>query len=69
MLRLVRVRCAASANPAACAAEESVVPVASSLDYLTLIPGARHVVLPRTGHLGLIVKPREFAAAIDAFLS
>ena len=41
---------------------DRVVPVESTLEYLELIPGARHVVLPGTGHIGLSSKPREFAA-------
>jgi pimeloyl-ACP methyl ester carboxylesterase len=47
---------------------DRVVPVSSSLEYLTLIPGARHATLPGTGHVGLLAKPREFAALVDRFL-
>jgi pimeloyl-ACP methyl ester carboxylesterase len=47
---------------------DRVVPVASSLDYLQLIPGSRHVVLPRTGHIGLITRPDEYARLIEQFV-
>lgn len=46
---------------------DRVVPVSSSLDYLQLIPGSRHVVLPRTGHLGLLTRPDAYAAIVDEF--
>ena len=46
----------------------AVVPVASSLEYLDLIPGARHTVLPDTGHIGLVTRPRQFAAVVTRFL-
>jgi pimeloyl-ACP methyl ester carboxylesterase len=45
-----------------------VVPVSSTLEYLRLIPGATHVQLPRTGHLGFLSKPREFATLVTDFL-
>ena len=44
------------------------VPVASTLDYLTLIPGATASVLPRTGHIGLVSRPDQFAALVREFL-
>ena len=47
---------------------DRVVPVSSSLEYLKLIPGARAVVLPGTGHVGCVSKPREFAALIEGAL-
>jgi pimeloyl-ACP methyl ester carboxylesterase len=47
---------------------DRVVPVASSLDYLQLIAGSRHVVLRQTGHLGLITKPDAYARLIEAFV-
>jgi pimeloyl-ACP methyl ester carboxylesterase len=46
---------------------DRVVPVASSLDYLTLIPGARHVTLERTGHLGYLTRPEAYAAVVADF--
>jgi pimeloyl-ACP methyl ester carboxylesterase len=43
--------------------------VGGTLGYARLIPGARVVQLDRTGHLGSITRPREFAAAIGRFLA
>lgn len=45
-----------------------VVPVSSSLDYLELLPEVRHVTLERTGHLGLVLRPRDFAALVTDFV-
>jgi len=50
------------------AALDRVVPVNSTLEYLQLIPGARHVILPRTGHIGLMTRPHEFAALVSEFM-
>ncbi|HVZ21391.1 MAG TPA: alpha/beta hydrolase, partial [Vicinamibacterales bacterium] len=47
---------------------DRVVPVTSSLDYLQLIVGSQHVVLRRTGHLGLITRPDEYARLIEEFV-
>jgi len=47
---------------------DRVVSVSSSLEYLNLIPGARHATFAGTGHIGHIAKPREFAAVVDRFL-
>ena len=47
---------------------DRVVAVSSSLEYLSLIPGATHVTFRGTGHVGLIARPREFAALVDGFL-
>lgn len=46
---------------------DRVVPVASSLEYLSLIPEARHVTLARTGHLGFTTRPFEFARLVTDF--
>jgi pimeloyl-ACP methyl ester carboxylesterase len=43
---------------------DRVVPVESSIDYLELIPGARHVAFSRTGHMGLLMRPDDFAALV-----
>ena len=48
---------------------DRVVPVASSLDYLDLIPGARHETLATTGHIGLLLRPDAFAAIVSDFLA
>jgi 3-oxoadipate enol-lactonase len=47
---------------------DRVVPVTSTRDYLTLIPGATASVLPRTGHVGLVSQPAAFAALVEAFI-
>ena len=47
---------------------DRVVPPALTLDYLRLWPHAQHVTLPRTGHLGIITRPREFAGIVTSFL-
>lgn len=36
--------------------------------YLQLLPQARSVVLRRTGHMGVMTKPREFAELVRGFL-
>ena len=48
---------------------DRVVPVASSLEYVDAIAGARHTLLPGTGHIGLVTQPERFAAAVAAFVS
>jgi pimeloyl-ACP methyl ester carboxylesterase len=35
--------------------------------YLSALPDARHAVLPRTGHIGLLTKPAEFAEMVRRF--
>ena len=47
---------------------DRVVPVAGTLEYRTLICGARHVTIERTGHLGVISRPHDLAAAMTRFL-
>ena len=46
-----------------------VVPVQGGSEYTRLIPGARSAVLERTGHLGLIARPLEFARVVEEFLA
>ena len=48
---------------------DRVVPVVQTLEYLRLIAGSRHVELQHTGHIGLISRPDDFAAVVDAFVS
>jgi pimeloyl-ACP methyl ester carboxylesterase len=48
---------------------DRVVPPDLTCRYLRAMPRARHVVLPRTGHLGSCTRPREFAAIVREFLS
>ena len=47
---------------------DHVVPADGTAEYERLIPRARRVVLPATGHLGTMTRPREFAAIVRAFV-
>jgi pimeloyl-ACP methyl ester carboxylesterase len=47
---------------------DRVVPVARTTEYLRLWPHAKHATLLRTGHLGLITRPDEFANLVTSFL-
>jgi 3-oxoadipate enol-lactonase len=47
---------------------DGVVPVESTVEYLRAIPGARHVVLKGTGHVGSVTQSGVFADAITAFV-
>jgi 3-oxoadipate enol-lactonase len=47
---------------------DRVVPVADTLEVLGYIKGASHVVLRRTGHIGLVSRPTEFANLITTFV-
>jgi pimeloyl-ACP methyl ester carboxylesterase len=47
---------------------DRVVPVSRTMEYLRLWPHAQHVVLTRTGHLGLITRSDEFATLVTSFL-
>jgi pimeloyl-ACP methyl ester carboxylesterase len=48
---------------------DRVVPVSSTLEYLSLIPGARHEMLAGTGHVGLVSKPDAFAGIVGRFMT
>jgi pimeloyl-ACP methyl ester carboxylesterase len=48
---------------------DRIVPVESTLEYLSLLPHSRHAVLDRTGHLGTLLHPIEFAAVVAGFVS
>jgi pimeloyl-ACP methyl ester carboxylesterase len=47
---------------------DRVVDLRKTRDYLTLIDGLRHVTLERTGHIGLVTKPVEFANLLCGFV-
>ncbi len=47
---------------------DRVVPVQSTLHYLTLIPGATFSRLSRTGHIGLVSRPTDFSTLVSEFL-
>jgi len=46
---------------------DRVVPVAMTREYHRIWPHATEAVLERTGHLGLITKPEEFAKLVSSF--
>jgi pimeloyl-ACP methyl ester carboxylesterase len=46
-----------------------VVPVEHTREYLSLLPGATHVTLDRTGHLGTVTRPAVFAGIVHEFCS
>jgi hypothetical protein len=46
---------------------ERVVPPRMTRRYLDLWPHARTATIARTGHLGLITRPADFAAVVAAF--
>lgn len=48
---------------------DRVVRVEGSRELAALIPGARLATLDRTGHIGLITRPRAFAEIISAFVA
>jgi 3-oxoadipate enol-lactonase len=48
---------------------DRIVPVDSSSEYARLIPGARSAVVERTGHLGSMTRPREFARLVEKFVA
>ena len=50
------------------AALDNVVPVGLSEEYVHLWPHAERIIIPRTGHLGLITRPDMFSAAVGAFV-
>jgi pimeloyl-ACP methyl ester carboxylesterase len=47
---------------------DKVIDLRQSADWTTLIPGTRHVTIPRTGHIGLVSKPAEFADLVCGFM-
>ncbi|MBY0492701.1 MAG: alpha/beta hydrolase [Cyanobacteria bacterium] len=48
---------------------DRVVPVDVSRRYLNDLERAEHVVLKRTGHLGLVTRPGEFAGVLERFVN
>ncbi len=47
---------------------DNVVPAALTEEYLRLWPHARRATIARTGHLGLITRPHDFAALVAPFV-
>ncbi len=48
---------------------DRIVPVASTRRYLDQLRSAEHVVLERTGHLGIVTRPDAFAATLERFVN
>ena len=48
---------------------DRVVPVESTKRYAQLIPGARCVMMERTGHQGVLTQPERFAALLNEFVN
>jgi 3-oxoadipate enol-lactonase len=64
--------CAVTAPTLVVSGEEDldrIVPVAVTRRYQTLIPNARYAQLARTGHLGVVTRPREFAELVGGFVN
>ena len=47
---------------------DRVIGIETTRDYLRCIPGARHVVFSRTGHLGVVTQPGRFAELVCGFV-
>jgi 3-oxoadipate enol-lactonase len=47
---------------------DTVVPVAVTQRFQSLIPGARYEMLNGTGHLGLVTQPERFARLVSGFV-
>jgi pimeloyl-ACP methyl ester carboxylesterase len=47
---------------------DRVVPVEATREYARMWPHAQQITLERTGHLGLITRPQEFARIVTAFV-
>jgi pimeloyl-ACP methyl ester carboxylesterase len=48
---------------------DRIVPVAATRAYLDRLRSAEHVVLERTGHLGVVTRPDAFAATVERFVN
>ena len=48
---------------------DRVVPVGTTLEYLRAIDGARAATLARTGHIGCVTRPGEFAKVVTEFIA
>ena len=46
---------------------DKVVPPRLTMEYVRRWPHAQHAILPRTGHLGVVTKAREFAGLVASF--
>ena len=48
---------------------DHVVPVESTRGYAEYINGARYVVMEKTGHLGVLTRPQQFADVVSEFVN
>ena len=48
---------------------DRIVPVESTRKYAEMIRGAKYVMLERTGHLGMVTRPAEWAEIVTEFVS
>ena len=48
---------------------DRVVPVESTMGYVEKIRDARHALMERTGHLGVLMQPQRFAALVSDFVN
>ena len=48
---------------------DRVVPVEVTRRYLDQFAAAEHVVLKRTGHIGLVTRPDAFAGVLERFVN
>jgi pimeloyl-ACP methyl ester carboxylesterase len=48
---------------------DHLVPVGDADEFASLIPGARRVVWPETGHVPMLERPEAFNALVDAFVA
>ena len=48
---------------------DQIVPVAVTRRYLALIPGAQYEKMERSGHIGIVTRPRQFATMVGRFLA
>ena len=48
---------------------DRVVPVDETLSYTDRIAGARHATIERTGHIGLVTRPDQFAEMVGPFVA
>jgi pimeloyl-ACP methyl ester carboxylesterase len=47
--------------------EDHLVPVRDADEFERLIPGARKIVWPETGHMAMLERPAAFNALVEAF--
>jgi pimeloyl-ACP methyl ester carboxylesterase len=48
---------------------DRVVPVQTTREFVTLIPGAKYEMMSGTGHIGLVTQPDRFASLVGTFVN